>query len=169
MLRGVVIALAGSAEAYTLAGAPQAGSRVLSPQMMAGNDAALTWYYPPQETMYDGSPMRYSPAFGDNTFARRNAISAQSGAIVPVKTGNAANGWYYPAPETTSDAFEPHMGDNMYARRNKLSTPGEGTISARTSDAASSWYYPEPERTSDAFEPHFGDNTYARRRSLGGR
>ena len=148
MLGKLLIVLAGSSEAYTLATAPHVGAmRAPSAQMQIGP----------------------SPAFGDNTFERRTTLSTP-GSAASAPTGDATKGWYYP-PQPDGDTwgtFAPQFGDNMVGRVTKLNTPIDSTTGTETSSAARGWYYPEQEWAEDQFAPQFGDNTYARRRSLSG-
>ena len=103
---------------------------------------------PPQMYGVERSNVRYNPDFGDNTFDRREELSAAQGVVVP--SGQAYSDEQQPQ---ASDQFEPYFGDNTYGRRAELSSH-EGSV------VPSGQAYSEEERpqAGDQFEPFFGDN-----------
>jgi hypothetical protein len=100
----------------------------------------------------------FAPAFGDNTYDRREELSASRGFVVPTS-------YIEEEPPIASDQFEPYFGDNTYGRREELSLNHEGFV-VPTSQEHAEWYYEEKPQVMDQFEPFFGDNTYSRRAQL---
>merc|ERR1719409_1526609 len=97
---------------------------------------------------------RYNPDFGDNTYDRREELSASKGVVVP--TSKEQSEWYYEDnSQQASDQFEPYFGDNTYARRAQLSKTRAGDPKMYG-----------VERSNKRYNPDFGDNTYDRREEL---
>jgi hypothetical protein len=75
---------------------------------------------PPQMYGSERTNERYSPTFGDNTYARRGDLSTAKGVVVPTNQQQKAKELTGHSPQV-SDQFEPYFGDNTYARREQLS------------------------------------------------
>jgi len=148
----LIAVLAGSYEAYTLVTtSPRvAGSRALSPEMKL-------WGH-------------HSPEFGDNTFMRRESLSAAVDTTATTSEITPAQAqWYYDGKVVPTQPYETLFGDNALARKTALSTPSEDTpTTTEVPAAAQGWYYDQPHVAPNSYSPAFGDNTYARRASLSG-
>ena len=135
-MRGLVVLLAASSEAYTLLAAPRADARVMAPQMLSVTGVSPdfgdnTYERRRKLSTYGGGAsggcarqgtMTFSPVFGDNTLERRASLSHFTGAIVPTyaHTDEATRD---SSPDFIGDAntFNPEFGDNTQARRAMLS------------------------------------------------
>jgi hypothetical protein len=135
-MRGLVVLLAASSEAYTLLAAPRADARVMAPQMLSVTGVSPdfgdnTYERRRKLSTYGGGASggcarqgtkTFSPVFGDNTLERRASLSHFTGAIVPTNahTDEATRD---SSPDFIGDAntFNPEFGDNTQARRAMLS------------------------------------------------